>query len=138
MYLSPMVDSVPGTRLDAPAFHRNCTPIWAVLARFLDGRSGHVLELGSGSGQHVIEFARRAPHIVWWPSEMGEAELQSIAGWRAHAHLPNVQPAACIDIASADWKEGSNFPALVAIVCINVLHIAPWRVAEGLFAGAQA
>jgi hypothetical protein len=132
-----MVDSVPDARLDAPAFHRNCMPIWAVIAPFLEGRSGHVLELGSGSGQHVIEFARRAPHIVWWPSERGEAELQSIAGWRANARLPNVQAPSCIDVAGSNWKEASDFPALLAIVCINVLHIAPWRVAKGLFAGAQ-
>jgi SAM-dependent methyltransferase len=126
-----------GDRLDAPAFHRNHGPIWAVMAPFLNGRAGHVLELGSGSGQHAVEFARRAPQVVWWPSDCDETHLRSIAAWRAHAQLANLQMPLRIDIAQPDWSAGcAEFPELTAIVCINVLHIAPWAVSEGLFAGA--
>jgi SAM-dependent methyltransferase len=127
----------PGDRLDAPAFHRNHGPIWAVMAPFLSGRAGHVLELGSGSGQHAVEFARRAPQIVWWPSDCDETHLRSIAAWRAHAQLANLQMPLRIDIAQPDWSGScAEFPELTAIVCINVLHIAPWVVSEGLLAGA--
>jgi hypothetical protein len=130
----------PDGRLDAPAFNRNHRPIWAVLQRFLIGKSGDVVEAGSGTGQHVVEFARHTPEIVWWPSDLNEQHLKSIAAWRAHAGLPNVRPPLRIDLSDPDWcsemRDGSGPAQLLAVFCANVIHIAPWRVAEGLFAGA--
>jgi SAM-dependent methyltransferase len=126
-------------QLDAPAFHRNHQPIWAVLSAFLTGKTGHVLEIGSGTGQHVVTFARLTPDLVWWPSDVDEAHLRSIAAWRAHAQMPNVRPPLRIDVADADWPSNPEFglpPDLLAIFCANVIHISPWRVAEGLIAGA--
>jgi SAM-dependent methyltransferase len=126
-------------RLDAPAFHRNHQPIWAVLRRFLDGRSGNVLEAGSGTGQHVVYFARHSPDITWWPSDLNEHHLKSIDAWRAHAGVENVKPPMKIDFSDPAWHgvivDGQ--PRLTALFCANVIHIAPWRVAEGLFAGAS-
>jgi SAM-dependent methyltransferase len=126
-------------RLDGPAFHRNHQPIWAVLQKFLDGRSGDVLEAGSGTGQHVVEFAGRSPQITWWPSDFNEAHLKSIAAWRAHARLANLRAPLRIDLSDPAWcpemHDGSGPGELLAVLCANVIHIAPWRVAEGLFAG---
>jgi hypothetical protein len=130
----------PDGRLDAAAFHRNHQPIWAVLEKFLDGKSGEVIEAGSGTGQHVIDFARRSPAITWWPSDFNEAHLKSIAAWRAHAQLPNVRAPLRIDLSDPVWcsemQNGSGPGPLLAVFCANVIHIAPWRVAEGLFDGA--
>jgi SAM-dependent methyltransferase len=128
----------PDGRLDGAAFHRNHQPLWAVLAGFLAARSGDVLELGSGTGQHVIAFARRAPEIVWWPSDCDQAHIQSIAAWRAQARLGNVRQPFRIDVSEPDWglQRGGTPAEFIAIVCVNVLHIAPWRVANGLLAGA--
>ena len=130
----------PDGRLDAAAFHRNHAPIWAVLQKFLAGRSGDVLEAGSGTGQHVVHFARHAPGITWWPSDLNEQHLKSIEAWRAHAGLPNIRPPLRIDLADPAWcpamLDGSGPPELLAVFCANVIHIAPWRVAKGLFAGA--
>jgi SAM-dependent methyltransferase len=127
-------------RLDAAAFHRNHQPIWAVLERFLDGKSGDVLEAGSGTGQHVVDFARRSPQITWWPSDLNEAHLNSIDAWRAHARLANVRAPMRIDLSDPAWcrgmHDGTGPGQLLAVFCANVIHIAPWRVAEGLFAGA--
>jgi SAM-dependent methyltransferase len=127
-------------RLDAAAFHRNHAPIWAVLQRFLAGRSGDLLEAGSGTGQHVAHFARNSPDITWWPSDLNEAHLKSIAAWRAHAGLPNIRPALRLDLADPGWDaamaSGNGPQKLLALFCANVIHIAPWRVAEGLFTGA--
>jgi len=127
-------------RLDAAAFHRNHAPIWAVLDTFLEGKSGDVLEAGSGTGQHVVHFARHAPEIMWWPSDLNEAHLTSIAAWRAFAGLKNIRPPLTIDLSDPAWcsemTDGSGPPRLLAVFCANVIHIAPWRVAEGLFAGA--
>jgi SAM-dependent methyltransferase len=130
----------PDGRLDAAAFQRNHEPIWGVLAKFLTGKSGDVLEAGSGTGQHVVHFARQTPDVIWWPSDLNEAHLKSIAAWRAHSGLPNIRPPQPIDLADAAWPlptdDGVSPAGLLAIFCANVIHIAPWRVAEGLFAGA--
>jgi SAM-dependent methyltransferase len=130
----------PDGRLDAAAFHRNHQPIWAVLERFLEGKSGDVLEAGSGTGQHVVDFARRSPEITWWPSDLSDAHLKSIAAWRAHAQLANVRAPLRIDLSDPAWcpemHNGAGPGPLLAVFCANVVHIAPWRVAEGLFAGA--
>ena len=130
----------PDGRLDAAAFHRNHAPIWAVLRPFLAGQTGDVLEAGSGTGQHVVHFARHSPGITWWPSDLNEAHLTSIAAWRAHAKLPNIRPPLRLDLADPAWDaemaKENGLPKLLALFCANVIHIAPWRVAEGLFAGA--
>jgi SAM-dependent methyltransferase len=130
----------PDGRLDAPAFHRNHQAIWPVLQQFLAGKSGDVVEAGSGTGQHVVEFARQSPEIVWWPSDLNEQHLRSIAAWRAHAGLANIRPPLRIDLSDPAWcpemHDGSGPDQLLAVFCANVIHIAPWRVAEGLFAGA--
>jgi hypothetical protein len=99
-----------------------------------------VVEAGSGTGQHVVDFARRSPEISWWPSDLNEQHLKSIAAWRAHAELPNIRPPLRIDLSDPAWcsqmHDGSGPGELLAVFCANVIHIAPWRVAEGLFAGA--
>jgi SAM-dependent methyltransferase len=130
----------PDGRLDAPAFHRNHQAIWTVLQQFLSGKSGDVVEAGSGTGQHVVDFARHTPEVTWWPSDVNEQHLKSIAAWRAHAGLPNILPPLRIDLTDPLWcpemHDGGGPGELLAVFCANVIHIAPWRVAEGLFAGA--
>jgi SAM-dependent methyltransferase len=130
----------PDGRLDAAAFHRNHAPIWAVLQKFLAGKSGDVVEAGSGTGQHVVHFATHTPGIIWWPSDLNERHIKSIEAWRAHAALPNIRPPLRIDLTDPAWcpamHDGSGPSELLAVFCANVIHIAPWRVAEGLFAGA--
>ena len=129
----------PDGRLDAPAFHRNHQAIRTVLQPFLSGKSGDVMEAGSGTGQHVVDFARHFPDIVWWPSDLNEQHLKSIEAWRAHAALANIRPPLRIDLSDPAWcpqMHDGSVPQLLAVFCANVIHIAPWRVAEGLFAGA--
>jgi SAM-dependent methyltransferase len=130
----------PDGRLDAPAFHRNHQAIRGVLQRFLAGKSGDVVEAGSGTGQHVVDFARHFPEITWWPSDLNAQHLKSIEAWRAHSQLPNIRIPLRIDLSNPSWcpeMHDANGPGeLLAVFCANVVHIAPWRVAEGLFAGA--
>ena len=127
-------------RLDAAAYHRNHHAIRAVLEKYLTGKSGDVVEAGSGTGQHVVDFARHIPEIIWWPSDLNEQHLKSISAWRAHAGLGNIRPPLRIDLCDPQWcpemHDGSGPANLLAVFCANVIHIAPWRVAEGLFAGA--
>jgi Protein of unknown function (DUF938) len=130
----------PDGRLDAPAFHRNHQAIRAVLQRFLAGKSGDAVEAGSGTGQHVVDLARHFPEITWWPSDLNPQHLRSIEAWRVHAQLPNIRVPLRIDLSDPSWRpqmqDGNGPGALLAVLCANVIHIAPWRVAEGLFAGA--
>jgi hypothetical protein len=130
----------PDGRLDAAAFHRNHQPIRTVFQKFLAGKSGDVVEAGSGTGQHAVDFARHFPEITWWPSDLNEQHLKSIGAWRAHAGLSNIRPPLRIDLSDPSWcaemRDGSGPGELLAVFCANVIHIAPWRVAEGLVAGA--
>jgi SAM-dependent methyltransferase len=130
----PAQPAAPDGRLDAPAFHRNHEPIWALLSAFLQDRAGDVLELGSGTGQHVVAYARRNLGLVWWPSDVDELHLRSIAAWRAQAQLANVRVPLRVDLSDPDARpEASGLPAaLLAVLSINVLHIAPWAVTQGL------
>lgn len=125
-------------RLDASAFHRNHVAIWSVLAKFLEGRSGDVLEIGSGTGQHATEFSRRAPAIAWWPTDFSDSHLRSIAAWRAFSKILNMQAPVRLDASARDWALNKlGLPSeFVAMFCANVIHISPWTVSQGLMAGA--
>lgn len=128
-------------RLDAPAFHRNRIPILDVVTRFLKDRSGDVIEIGAGTGQHTVEFAKALSNLTWWPSDPNPNHRESIRAWSQQAGLENVRLPIPLDAAELDWalaKDGRPPEGnIAAIVCINVLHIAPWAVAEGLVRGAS-
>ena len=129
----------PDGRLDAPAFHRNHEPLRAALEKHLAGCSGNVVEVGSGTGQHVVYFARHTPDLVWWPSDLNQRHVKSIEAWRVHSGLPNIRSPLRIDLSDPGWcpemRSGQGPTNLAAVFCANVIHIAPWTVAEGLFAG---
>ncbi len=115
----------------APAAARNRDLIANVLRDVLP-ESGLVLELASGTGEHAVHFAQAFPDLEWQPSDPDEAARASIAAWRKSEELGNVREPLEINAASADW----GIDAADAMVCINMIHISPWRSAEGLFAGA--
>jgi hypothetical protein len=122
-------------RLDAPAYHRNFAPMLAVLQRVLRDRSGHVLEIGSGTGQHVVGFAKGLPTLTWWPTDPNPNHLKSIGGWRRHSGMANVAPPFALDVVDPEARldgEGRPPEALAAIISMNVIHIAPWLVCEGI------
>jgi SAM-dependent methyltransferase len=135
----PANPAEPDGRLDAPAFHRNHDAIWAAIAGLLGQATGDVLEIGSGTGQHAAAFAGQAPYLTWWPSDIYPSHLASINAWRHHAGLANLRAPQRIDLAGPAWTwaaDGKAGGELAAIVCINVLHIAPWLVSENLMSGA--
>lgn len=131
--------AAPNGGLDAPAFHRNHEAIWSAIGSFLGTQHGHVLELSSGTGQHVTTFAARTPRLTWWPSDIYPSHLASIEAWRRHTGLTNVRAPQRIDLTDPAWTwtaDGQTGSVLAAMLCINVLHISPWAVAQNLFAGA--
>ena len=122
-------------RLDGAAYHRNFEPIRVVLQRFLGDRVGHVLEIGSGTGQHIVGFAEAMPRLTWWPTDPNLNHLKSIEAWRQHSGTANVASPFALDVEHPEGLlDGDGRPPtpLTAIVSINVIHIAPWSVCEGI------
>lgn len=133
-------EALPDRRLDAPAFHRNHGAIAKVLMRLLGDKAGNVIEIGSGTGQHVITFASALPNVTWWPSDPDPRNRASIDAWRAECDLTNVRPPFDLDASASDWTldRVGKPPSqdIDAILAINVLHISPWPVSLGLVSAA--
>jgi hypothetical protein len=115
----------------APAAQRNRDPILAVLRRHLPER-GVLLEVASGTGEHAVHFAAAFPGLTWQPSDPGEGCRESIDAWARASRLPNLRPALALDATAEAWP----IAAADAVLCINMIHIAPWEAAEGLVRGA--
>lgn len=113
----------------APAALRNRGAIAEALRAILP-LSGLVLEIASGSGEHAAYFAEEFPTIDWQPTDPDASALASIAAWSAG--LANVRAPLMLDAAADAW------PVAVAdaVLCINMVHIAPWEATLGLMAGA--
>jgi SAM-dependent methyltransferase len=118
-------------RQRSSAAERNKQPILDVLKRVLPPR-GTALEIASGTGQHAVHFAAAMPQWTWQPSDADPAALASIAAWRAHARLPNLQAPVRLDVISEPWPVA----AVDAILCANMLHISPWATCAALMRGA--
>ena len=118
-------------RRSSPSALRNRGPIADVLERVLPP-SGLVLEIASGTGEHVTFFARRMPHLTWQPSDPDPEARASVAALLADAERPNVRAPMALDAAASGWPvERAD-----AIVCINMIHISPLASLDGLMAGA--
>lgn len=115
----------------APAVARNRDPILAVLRRVLPAQ-GTVLEIASGSGEHAAYFAAAMPHLFWQPADIDPDALASISAHRAAVEAPNLLHPVELDAAAPEWPA----TRADAVVSINMIHIAPWAAAVGLFAGA--
>ena len=117
-----------GAKRHAPATLRNRDAIAAVLADWLPP-NGMVLEVASGSGEHIVHFAVTFPALDWQPSDPDPDALMSIAAWSAEAGRANVAPPLRLDAVSPDWP----LAAAGAVLCINMVHISPWEATVGLF-----
>jgi len=115
----------------APHVARNAAPIAEMLRELLPER-GLVLEIASGTGEHVVHFARAFPALLWQPSDPDPAARRSIEAWRAEAGLFNLLPAIALDARAASWP----VPQADAILAINMIHISPWTATIGLMRGA--
>ncbi len=116
----------------APAAARNRGPILNVLRSILP-TSGTVLEVASGTGEHVVHFAQVLPMLTWQPSEPSREARHSISAWIAAGGSENVRPPLDLDAAGEIWP----IDQVAAMVCINMLHISPWGSTEGLMRGAS-
>jgi SAM-dependent methyltransferase len=120
-------------RQRSPAAARNREPILRVLAGVLPA-GARVLEIASGSGEHAVSFAAQLDGVWWQPSDPSPEARASIDGWRASEGLASVAPAVALDVLRRPWPVGS----FDAVVCINMIHIAPWAACEALLAEGPA
>ena len=111
---------------------RNKGPILALLERIFP-RTGLVLEIGSGTGQHVAHFARALPDLNWQPSDSDALLRDSIGSWVRRENLGNVRAPVDLDVCRFPWPVvHAN-----AVLCINMIHVAPWAATEALLTGAK-
>jgi len=124
-----MTDDV---RLVAPATARNREPITKVLRQHLPPE-GLALEVASGTGEHIVHFASAlSADLSFQPSDPDAAARASIDAWVASAGVRNVLPAIALDASADAWP----IQRADAVICINMIHIAPWEAAVGLVRGA--
>jgi SAM-dependent methyltransferase len=115
----------------SPAALANLAPLTAALRQLLPP-AGVVVELGSGTGEHAVHLARLFPHLVIQPSDPDPVMRASVSAWAADARLPNLLPPLDLDLLAPAWTGR----AAAAVLCVNVLHVAPPEAVDALCAGA--
>ncbi|MEJ0086293.1 MAG: DUF938 domain-containing protein [Pseudomonadota bacterium] len=118
--------------LSSPAAERNKDPILTVLESVLP-ESGSVLEIASGTGQHVCFFASHLRGLTFQPTEPDAAARDSMIVRIRAAGLTNVAPPLALDVHDARWPVATEYDA---VLCINMIHISPWSATEALCRGA--
>jgi cyclopropane fatty-acyl-phospholipid synthase-like methyltransferase len=118
--------------LTSAAAERNKDPILTVLEAALPA-SGSVLEIASGTGQHVCFFAAELPGIRWQPTEPDESHCEAIATRIRAAGLRNVEEPVTLDVHQPLWPVAAQYDA---VLCINMIHISPWSSTNALCIGA--
>ncbi|MBE9179095.1 DUF938 domain-containing protein [Oculatella sp. LEGE 06141] len=124
----------------ASATQRNREPILEVLLQVLPP-VGTVLEVSSGTGEHAVFLAPRLAPRQWIPSDFSPLARASIAAWREQYPTENLHPPIALDAREPVWLVEQDATLqrhpIVAIVNINMIHIAPWSACLGLMAGAK-
>lgn len=116
----------------APHADRSKGPIVDVLRRVLPD-SGIALEVGSGTGQHILHFAREFPTLEWQPSDYDQVAVASVESYRRDARVRNLREPLLLEVRKRLWGHG----LLDVVVAINLVHMTSWSVCEGLFDGAR-
>jgi SAM-dependent methyltransferase len=113
----------------APAALRNRDLILEVLKPAVPP-DGTVLEIASGTGEHVVHFAAALPALEWQPSDPDPSARASIKAWSAAQNLTNIRDPLVLDVRERPWP----IRGAAAIICINMVHISPWTATEALMA----
>lgn len=116
----------------APHADRNKGPIVEILRRVLPDH-GIALEVGSGTGQHIVHFAREFPRLEWQPSDYDQVAVASVDSYRRDARARNLREGLLLEVRQKVWGHG----LLDAVIAIHLVHVTSWSVCEGLFDGAR-
>ena len=126
-------DKTADGKWSTPTAERNKGPILDVLARVLP-RRGLVLEIASGTGQHVMHFAKALSGLTWQPSDPDAELRESIALRIQEERRTNVNRPIELDVTKVPWP----LQTADAVLAINLIHVAPWPATLALFEGAKA
>lgn len=104
-----------------------------ILEKLVDlfNQPGTVLEIGTGTGQHAVHFARHLPHLTWQPSDHPRNACLCLP-WLEEVALANINPPLALDVMTGDW---SRLPAIQGVYSANTAHIMAWEEVEAMFAG---
>ncbi|APE44399.1 methyltransferase [Sulfitobacter alexandrii] len=122
-------------KLHAPAAARNADAICAVLTDHAPA-TGRALEIASGTGQHVVAFARALPGLHWHPTEIDPARRASIDAHVTEAALPNIAPAQPLDATEPDWA--AKWAPVDMVVLVNLLHLVSAPEARQILNGVAS
>lgn len=106
--------------LSAPAAERNQNAIQSALAKALP-KQGQVLEIASGTGQHIAAFARAFPDLQWHPSDVSAERFEAVHGWRAASGAANLSEPVLLDACAAGWAR--KWAPLDVVLVVNLLHL---------------
>ncbi len=120
---------VAGAKLHAPSAERNAPALTDLLTRIAP-KTGAALEIASGTGQHIIGFARAVPQLDWTPSEISVDRLASINAYRSEANLPNLAAPIHLDACAPGWADETG--AFDLILTVNILHLISAEAAKTL------
>jgi len=120
---------------------RNKGPILDVLKQVHKGQENgakHVLEISSGSGQHVVHFAEQFTQWKWQPSDCAGKYIDSIMAYLDEKKLPNIKEPIVVDVTtdSSSWGDGTLVNSIDLMININMIHITPIECTHGLFGAA--
>ncbi len=123
-----------GERLFSPSAARNRDPVRDAFLKTMP-HTGKILEIGGGTGEHAVHLAEALSGVIWHTGDPDPASRASIAAWIEQAKLPNLIGPHAIDVIAKEWgvEDAAPFDGLVSL---NMIHIAPFDAAEGLFTGA--
>ncbi|MGV6800876.1 MAG: DUF938 domain-containing protein [bacterium] len=124
-------------RLSSPSAARNRQVIGDTFLAHMP-HQGRILEIASGTGEHAIHICKALPDLTWQPSDPDPASRASINAWRHHEALDDrIEAAMELSVEDEHWPK-KTAPPYVGLLCINMIHIAPFSAAQGLLAGAGA
>ncbi|MCK0141772.1 DUF938 domain-containing protein [Aliiroseovarius sp. F20344] len=120
------------SRLSAPSAARNLSPILEAMGPFVP-KQGVALELASGTGEHIVEYARAFPDVIWQPTDIEPTRLNSIDAWRAEKGVQNMRMAQFLDASAPSWRTGP----MSMIVTVNLMHLIDTQTARAVIAGVS-
>ena len=117
-------------RMSAPSAARNMSPILEAMAPYVPPQ-GVALELTSGTGEHIVEYARAFPNVIWQPTDIDPERLNSIDAWRAARGIRNMRLAQFLDASAPSWRTGP----MSMIMTVNLMHLIDTPTAQAVIAG---
>jgi len=118
----------------SPSIARNRDIVRDIFQKYMPN-AGQVLEIASGTGEHGAHIISALPDLSWTYSDIDPSGRASQAAWARHSGYDRLKGPLEIDVTERGWAERENLSSFDGVFCANMIHIAPFSAAEGLFRG---